>query len=292
MCKDSGVDPQLLKPENLVVRTSRAIGLGSVTQARQIAEKLLDMAQSGMFDQIGQREAVRRLTALLVGWDHVDTFAPRSNRDEIPTNDTSFATVENDVIMKGGKVVVGTDQNHMLHGEVVLAFLEQLAGQHAAAMNGQAQPFDPRMILPAFMVGLPHAAQHIQLAAANVANRPEAKNMLKRLKKVQQEAKRVQAHVEQIAQAEQKQQQAMQQQMADEAAQRDPVMRSEARKDAVTAADIRRGDFKTASEVKRKTEKAEVDVWAKKVKTMSSVQPQMQVPEIGAIPVLDEEGVM
>jgi hypothetical protein len=293
MCKDAGVDPQLLKPENLRIRTARALGYGSVTQARMISEKLLNMAEKGMYDQIGQREAVRRLTALLVGWDHVDAFAPRQNRDEVATNETSIAALENVAIASGNpEVKVGVDQNHLLHAEAVLSLLSRLIQGYAAGANGQAQPIDPRMILPAFNVGIPHAGEHLALASQNTANRAQAKEMLKGLKQIAAQAKKIQGDAERVAAEEQKRAQEMQQQIADEAAQRDPVMRGEARKDAVVAADIQRKDALTAAEVQRKTAKAQVDMKAKMMKTMASTPQVQPVPEVQSIPMLEEEGMM
>ena len=280
----AGVAPELLKPENLIARAQRAVGYGSPSQARMVMEKLLQIAQQGGFDQIGQREAIRQLVALLMGWDQVDAFAPRMNRDQIATNETSIAALENDAILKGGTVVVGTDQNHLVHAQAVIGLLGRLAQQHEMEVRGQIPPSDPRQMVPAFQVGIPHAEQHIALLGQRKGNEGTAKALAEQLKLLEQAGKKIGQQAMQIAEAEQKMMQENAAQMQAEAAQRDPVLRAEARKDATTQADIQREDGKAAAEVQRKAARAQVDIQAKIAKTGAQMMGQMPPPTIPTIP--------
>ena len=291
-CKDDGVNADLLKAKNLIVRASRAIGYGSAKMASMISQNLFEIASKGGYDQIGRREAIRRMTAVLVGWDQVDALAPRQNRDEVATNETSIAVLENDTIRNGGTVAVGTDQNHSLHAEAVISLLAPLADAYVAGKNGTAQPVDPRAILPAFNVGVKHLSQHIAEGAGGLGN----EDLFKGYAKVRDQLEGVRKALVRDAQTIMlREQEAAQQQQPQPSPEELDIMRKNAaaqsdieRRNALAAADVRRKDVKAGSDIRRKDAMAAHKIGMDRLELLPKLQPNEQ-PQGGMTP---EEGGM
>jgi hypothetical protein len=290
-CLKRGVDKRLLDSDNVLVRSVRAMGLGSATMARQIGQRLQDMAKEGAFDTIGTREAVRNVVAQLVGWDEVDRFAPKSTRDEIPTNETSIAAMEDNDIRAGLPVKVGVDQNHLLHADSVLRNLSQLAQMYMAGQQGQAQPINPMQVMAALSIGLPHLQEHLDLAGRNPAFAQKVKPMQEAAKQLEQFAKKVQQDV-----------QKMQQQMQEQAAQEQenpplsPEERAELRKDAIAKKQIERSDALAIADKARRDFKVESDAVRKdRVAAHKAGMDERQAqsaPFNGGMPVVPTQGEM
>jgi hypothetical protein len=254
---------------------------------------LMNAATQGVYDQAGTRNIVRDYTALQVGWDVVDRYAPAFSRDESPSAESSFATIENNDIMDGKMPQVAESQDHLVHTMMPVAMLENMARNYNAARQGQAAPVDPRRMLPAFGIGMQHAGEHLNLLARNVANRGKAQEIGERMKELDKFFKGLQRDAQQLMAAEQKAMQENAAAIQDEAAQRDPTLRAEARKDATTQADIQRKDAVAAAEVQRKAAKAQVDMQAKALKTMQQVGAQAPVPPMmGPVVDVGEAGAM
>lgn len=294
-CKDAGVPAILMKMDNIMVRTTRTVGHGSATMARMSMQALFGAMLQGVYDQNGAANIIRDFTAMNTSWEIVDRYAPRRNRDMTPSDVSSFAALENNDIAKGQQVQVGDDQNHYIHALAVGALLSQMGQAYLQAKNGQSQPLDPRTLLPAFVVGLPHLNQHLAIMARNQANKAKAKQLYEEMKIVQKYGAEIQKDAEKINVQEQRQMQEEQARIAQEGSPRDPVLREEARKDAVVKADIARDDATAASDIQRKTAKTQVDLQAKALKTMANLpqqQPMQQIPAMQPIPALEEQGVM
>lgn len=292
-CIAAGVPEKLLNPANILVRASRVVGSGSATMARMALNSLMNAATQGVYDQAGTRNIVRDYTAQQVGWDVVDRYAPAINRDESPSAESSFATIENNDIMDGKMPQVAETQDHLAHTMMPIAMMENMARNYMAARQGQAAPVDPRRLIPVFGVGMQHAGEHLNLLARNVANRGKAQELSDRMKELDKFFKSVQRDAQQLMAAEQKQMQENAAAMQAEAAQRDPTLRAEARKDAVTQADIQRKDAVAAAEVQRKGAKAQVDMQTKVMKTIQHVQGQAPaMPMTGPVVDVSEAGAM
>jgi hypothetical protein len=268
--QDLNVDPRLLNPKNLMCRAMRTSGYGSTTMARMISERIAANAKEGLYDQAGVKQAVRDMTAQLAGWDMVDRYAPDEQRDQIPTNETSIATLENNSIAKGEPVVVGADQNHVLHAEAVFSLLEPIAQEYVKnaqqSAGKEGQQFDSRRIIPAFQAGIPHLVQHVVEASRSPANRGWTEQADSRVKQLQKAAGKMlsDANRTSVQEFEARREAALRQQEA--AAQMSPEAMNEQRKNAVTQADIQRKDAVAAAEIQRKQAKADVDMRVKAAK--------------------------
>lgn len=290
-CLKRGVDKRLLNADNVIVRSVRAMGLGSATLARNIGLRLKEMADAGNFDAIGSREAVRSVVAQLVGWDEVDRFAPKATRDEIPTNESSIATMEDNDIRGGQPVKVGTDQNHLLHAESVFKNLMQMAQAYMAGQQGQGQQLNPMQVMASFRVGLPHLLEHLALAEKNPAFAQKVKPMQEAAKKLVQFSTNVESDV-----------QRMQQKMQEQAAQEQqnpplsPEERAELRKDAIAKKQIERSDALAVADKQRRDFKVESDAVRKDRvaahKAGMDAQRAQPAPMMGAMPVVPTEGEM
>jgi hypothetical protein len=271
--KDLDIDPRLLKPKNIMARAMRSSGYGSTTMARMIAERIAANAKEGLYDQAGSKQAVRDMTAQLAGWDMVDRYVPDEERDQIPVNESSIATLENNSIAKGEPVTVGADQNHILHAEAVFSLLEPIAKEYfknAQETSNEANPtnqqFDPRRIIQAFEAGIPHLVQHVIQGGRSPSNRQWAKQTSVRVKQLQKAADKLSRDANRAAlqesQARRKEELLRQEAQAAMSA----AALDEQRKNAVTQADIQRRDATTASDIRRKTAKTDVDIRLKAAK--------------------------
>jgi hypothetical protein len=178
--------------------------------------------------------------------------------------------LENNSIAKGEPVVVGADQNHVLHAEAVFSLLEPIAqeyiknAQQSAGQEGQQ--FDSRRIIPAFQAGIPHLVQHVVEASRSPANRGWTEQADARVKQLQKVAGKMlsDANRTSVQEFEARREAAQRQQEA--AAQMTPEAMNEQRKNAVTQADIQRKDAIAAAEIQRKQAKANVDMNVKAAK--------------------------
>lgn len=303
-CTKRGVPEWMLDPKELDVQAERAFGYGSASMARMAMERLVGAVKEGMeYDQDGIKAIVRDFTALTAGWEHVDDYAPRTDRDTTPSAETSFAQLENDAIADGKQVVYGENQNHLVHAQMPIAMLMQLAQAYEAGKKGQGQPLDPRRLIPAFVVGLPHIQAHLSQLGSQAGSKNRVQPLYQAYKELNAVANRMVNDARAIAEQEQKAAIEAAQQAQPEMAARDPVLRLEARKDAVAQADIQRNNAVAAAEIQRKSAKAEVDMKAKMMKTMASVQDRMNpgqgapvvpsIPPMQEIPMLEgEQGIV
>jgi hypothetical protein len=269
--KELEIDERLLDPKNLMVRAMRSSGYGSTTMARMVSERIAANAKEGLYDQAGAKQAIRDLTAQLAGWDMVDRYAPSIDRNTIPTNETSIATLENNSIAKGEPVAVGTDQNHIIHAEAVFSLLEPIAGEYMKGLaNARQQPsgqeYDPRRILPAFRAGIPHLNGHFKEGRRSKANEGWATQAGKRIKALEKAGAKIASDANRAAiqESEARRKAYMAQQQA--ASQMTPEAMNEQRKNAVTQADIARKDAVASSDIRRKEAKTATDIRLKAAK--------------------------
>ena len=101
------------------VTAFRSIGLGSLGVKYDITNQLLGASAS--FDEAGKREAMRDWVAVRVGYKNADKYVAPVDRDSIASNETSIAMLEFNDVEEGSQVVVGTDQTHKLHIDVLSA---------------------------------------------------------------------------------------------------------------------------------------------------------------------------
>lgn len=113
-CVRRGVPFDLLMiPGMFRVRATRAMGLGSWGVKLDLSNQVLSLRSE--LDEQGRVQAVRDWLGVRVGYMNVDKYKPLKNRDQIPSNETSIAALENNDMLEGSAVPVGSDQFHLLH---------------------------------------------------------------------------------------------------------------------------------------------------------------------------------
>lgn len=176
----------------LVVEVNRAIGGGSPEAREGTWGKLMGLR--GAMDEAGRRHVERQYVSSLIGYKNVDEVFPLGSRDQIPTNEKSIATLENNDFREGAYVPAGSDQLHTAH-----------LGVHFELLGGMVQSYDqPRegaqadaeAILRTFAAALPNCEEHIRFLSADESRKDfvnKAANMLKELivfyRRVEKEAK-------------------------------------------------------------------------------------------------------
>jgi len=163
----------------LVVEVNRAIGGGS-PDAREVTWGKL-MQLRGAMDEAGRRHVERQYVASLIGYREVDSVFPLGSRDQIPTNEKSIATLENNDFREGSYVPAGSDQLHTVHLGI---HFELLGGMVQAYDNPQGGAVDPQAILRTFSAALPNCEEHLRFLAQDESRKDfvaRAANMVKEL---------------------------------------------------------------------------------------------------------------
>lgn len=211
-CLDRGV-PEMLFDEAesaLVVEVNRTIGDGSPESKTAIWSQLMGIR--GDMDEAGRRHTQREFVASLVGYKNVDHVFPLWNRNQIPSNEQSVATLENNDFREGFTVPAGSDQIHVLHIETHVPML----GQMAKAFSEDPEQADPAVILRTFSAALPHIEQHVRFLAGDPTRKAYVQSVMNLMKeyvvfyrKVEQQARSAMNERQQLAQ--ERQQAALQQ---------------------------------------------------------------------------------
>jgi len=193
------------KADKYRISATRAIGLGSPSMKSDAASKIL--AARAMFDSIGQRNALRDFVADLVGYDNVDKYVPPVSRDLVPSNETSHAVLENNDLQQGQKVLVGSDQLHKVHLDVVLK------GVIIPIIDafGKQQIQKPEAAYATLIVAIPHAEDHLAYVKQDSAQKDYTKGIEDVLRRATAVAKKLKVAVERMRAEQQKQQQKQQQ---------------------------------------------------------------------------------
>lgn len=157
-CEARGVPRDIVLQAHSIYRVyaTRAIGLGSLGVRLDLTNQLLQLRP--LLDEQGKNNAVREWLTVRVGHRNVDRFKAPINRDEIPSNEQSIATLENNDFVEGAHVPVGADQSHLIHIQIHVQPIQQVF-QVFEETGGQG--FDYGRALPILKIGLPHIAQHL-----------------------------------------------------------------------------------------------------------------------------------
>jgi len=177
-CVKRGVPLNLFfAPDAISVRATRAIGLGSESLKRDALNQLMQ-ARSSM-DEVGRRNTEREWTASLVGgYSSVDRFYAQINRDEIPSNETTIATLENNDFAEGSRLPVGVDQSHSIHLRVHSATAVQFIQQFQTAPETLNLP----RVLQFLTSAIPHMQAHLELLSVD----PTRKDQVEALQQMMQ----------------------------------------------------------------------------------------------------------
>lgn len=198
-CVLRGVPIEVLTdPEAWDIYATQAIGQGSWGVKMDITNQILGIR--GLLDEPGQRNALRDWLAVRAGQRNVDRYASLINRDKIPTNETSFASMENNDMAEGSPVVVGSDQTHAIH---LYQHLDPISQVIQAVLETKGEGLDMQKAMNILRQGLPHAEQHMQYLAAD----PKRKALVDEVAKVIKSGVEVYKFLEKRAEAAAKMQQ-------------------------------------------------------------------------------------
>jgi len=215
-CLNRGVPDILFEKfeDALIVEVNRAIGGGSPESREQTWGKLMGLL--GQMDEAGRRHTQREYASALLGYRNVDAVFPIGNRDALPTNEKSVATLENNDFREGSYVPAGSDQLHTVH-----------LGIHFKMLTGMVETYDSdpersdlQGILRTFSAALPHAEEHIGFLSRDRTREPFVKQALDLLKELVGFYRRVENDAAKTMQEQEKLSQERQQQVVAEMEQR------------------------------------------------------------------------
>jgi len=268
-CVERGVPVEVLQKVG-VVRAYRNIGNGSPVQRQQALTALAPL--SVRWPEDGQKAFMEDVVSAYTNESKVARYVDTEMAQGLPTDDQSYAMLENAAIKLGAPVTWTPSQNNVIHAQTHLQ-----AGAQAATSLSQGA--DPHEVL-AFLDGIgAHTVIHLQKASQDPTHAPVVKllgEQLDQLAGIADKLKqKIQANVDQQAQLQQQAQQVLtdteikameakgkmalktqttQHSMAikEAKAQQDFVI-----KDATTAAAIERERLKTQAEIEQDRLKAE-----------------------------------
>jgi hypothetical protein len=211
-CEARGVPREVVLDSDKLFRVyaTRAIGLGSLGVRLDLTNQLLQLRP--LLDEEGKENAVREWLTVRVGHRNVDRFKGPVNRDEIPSNEQSIATLENNDFIEGSNVPVGADQTHVIHVRVHLQPIQQVI--EVFEQTGD-QGFDFARALPILTVGLPHIGQHLVYLQDDPAYEEFVAQVAQFLKQATQLAQLFEAQVKKQQEAQAKAQQEQAQRVAE-----------------------------------------------------------------------------
>lgn len=185
--RDVTVDQILQIPEMFTIATCRDLVLGSEGKVGVLTEMLAGPG-AGLMDEIGRRNAMRDSVQLRLGVASADRYIPENSRDSAPSDQSSFATVENDMLRTGQPVSVGQDQLHWSHIPVhsqVLQEIVQTVGapqdnnpgsQQEAEMAAQ-QIENPKQLLQVLVDTSKHVQEHLAIGRQQIGMEAQAKRV-------------------------------------------------------------------------------------------------------------------
>lgn len=205
-CEARGVPKEWLKIENLELKARPIIGPNSPMLRSLILGEVASL--SPYYDEKGKHNAIRDKTVALVGPRHADRYIPKSNRDFIPSQEKSFASMENAILETSRPVVVGADQSHYEHSQIHLAPLLQIAQQFKDT---------GKIDLPAahnlFQMFLQHEAGHLDYLKGDPARVKEFEKVYNLFMELQQLFQQLDKAFQKMQKEQQQQQQAQAEQM-------------------------------------------------------------------------------
>ncbi len=269
LCDKMGVKHEALQMVRNI-RATRAIGLGSPAMRMDIAN---DLMQPTIYDRllpVGQNNAMRAWLSTRLSHSNIDSFAPSLSQGERVTDDEWAATIENNELDRGGKVIITPRQDPVVHLNV-----------HVGSMEEDAQAFqqgaDAVETFHKLEFKGAHSYLHMESLIDNPMKHQQAKAFGERLRVLANLQDQLQQNIEEAQQANppqqqpspemakvqgtlqlksQKQQadlQLKQQKLRDELALKQQQQNADiALKAHSTGADIRLNDLTTAADIRRK----------------------------------------
>jgi hypothetical protein len=177
-CERRGVDMKILHqvPKQFSVYMCRDLVTGG---AGAKAGVLFDVLSNlgGNLDEKGRINCTRDYIRARAGRAAADRYRPDVGRDTLPGDAASHAVMENNDMMEGSAVLVGTDQLHWAHIPVHSQVLDQIS---QAVESGQVE--DPAAMLKILQLVTQHIERHAQIGGAQLGKAGDAKAVLQSLR--------------------------------------------------------------------------------------------------------------
>jgi len=177
-CKRRGVDMKILRqvPDIFSVYMCRDLVTGGAGAKAGILFDVLSNI-GGNLDEKGRINATRDYIRARAGRAAADRYRPDVGRDTLPGDAASHAVMENNDLMEGSAVLVGTDQLHWSHIPVHSQVLDSIA---QAVESGQVE--DPAAMLKILQLTTQHIERHAQIGGAQLGKAGDAKAVLQSLR--------------------------------------------------------------------------------------------------------------
>ncbi|MBM4043559.1 MAG: hypothetical protein FJ279_00445 [Planctomycetes bacterium] len=131
----------------------------------------------GNLDEKGRINCTRDYVRARAGRAAADRYRPDVGRDAMPGDAASHAVMENNDLMEGAAVLVGTDQLHWSHIPVHNQILEQIA---QAVQAGQVE--DPAAMLKTLQMTTEHIEGHAEIGGMQVGKAAHGKAVIQSLR--------------------------------------------------------------------------------------------------------------
>lgn len=187
-CTMRGLTPEQIvtAPQMFSITSCRDLVLGAEGKVNELGAIL--NAFGGMIDESGRKSAVRDIIQLRLGVSSADRYAPEISRDQAPSDQSSFATLENNMMKSGQAVMVGQDQHHWSHIPIHAQVLQEIvryvgasednegpaasqAGAGASSANPNANGMnveDPRGTLNILLLCSNHIQEHLAIGGQQI----------------------------------------------------------------------------------------------------------------------------
>lgn len=189
LCDKFGVKHEALQAVQNI-RAYRSMGLGSAAMRVEIAQAFLNPNFIDRLGEEGQNNVLRSYASALTSYAHIDAIVPSLTQGEIPTEDDSIATLENNAMNTGGEVLITPRQNHVIHLKRHVASMEQ------DERECQAGQQDPRICFQRLEAKGAHSYVHLAALQSNPTRQKEFKEFSARLAPLASFQDMLQQHIE------------------------------------------------------------------------------------------------
>lgn len=197
-----GLDQLATIPQYFTICACNDLSLGADGKVAEI--DMFHQMYAGDIDEAGRRVLARKRAILRFGLKDADQIVPEVSRDQSPSDQASFATMENNQMKMGFQVMVGSDQWHWSHIPVHSQLLQEIVDmvkapednspdlnefngdpnqtQQIAEQTLQNLQDDPKKILGILTMCSQHVQGHLQIGGAQQNMKSQAQQVAKMLR--------------------------------------------------------------------------------------------------------------
>ncbi|MCF0231975.1 MAG: hypothetical protein HUJ63_06860, partial [Enterococcus sp.] len=187
----------VMVPQYFTIVACRDLALGADGKVAELDAFYQQYA--GEMDEAGRRAVARKRAVLRFGTKDADDVIPHLSRDQSPSDQSSFATLENNMMKQGMEAQVGGDQWHWSHIPVHAQVLQQIVEMVAAPedntpemneFNGSVEESqqigervlgnlrdDPKRVLGILVMVSQHVQAHLAIGAKQMGMAGRAKQV-------------------------------------------------------------------------------------------------------------------